>query len=85
MDTVTLKYPVKFQGEEVTSLTIRRPKMRDLKKMQGIKDEMEKAMTLIADLAEVDPKFVGELDPDDFKVLSDKVGEYMGASADQTP
>ena len=85
MDTIELQYPFEYKGERFTELTVRRPKMRDLKKAQGIKDELEKSMRMMADLTEVDPKVIDELDPVDFATLSDKVGEYMGVSAEQTP
>ena len=37
-ETYELQYPFKHKGEEVTELTIRRPKMRDLKKFEGIQE-----------------------------------------------
>ncbi len=83
-ETITLEYPFTFQGEEITELTIRRPKMRDMKKSQKHKDDMEKSIAMIADLAEVDPKLIEELDTEDFGTVSAKVGEFMGVSAEQT-
>ena len=84
-ETITLKYPFTYQGEEITQITIRRPKMRDMKKAQKHKDDMEKSIHMIADLAEVSPGLVEELDTEDFGAVSAKVGEFMGVSADQTP
>lgn len=79
-ETITLQYPVTVDGEEITALHIRRPKMGDLKRGQKHKDDLEKTIHLIADLAEVTPKVVEELDTADFAAVSDKVGEFMGAS-----
>lgn len=84
-ETITLQYPFSHQGEEYTEITIRRPKMRDMKKAQKHKDDMEKSIHMMADLAEVTPAVIEELDTEDFKAVSDKVGEFMGVSGDQTP
>ncbi len=82
-ETVRLQHPFDFKGEHISELTLRRPKMRDLKKSQSYKDDLDKSMRMIADLAEVDPKLVEEIDPEDFGRLTDIVGEFMGASAGQ--
>lgn len=79
-ETITLKYPVTVDGEEITALHLRRPKMADMKRAQKHKDELEKSIRIIADLAEVSPQVIEELDTADFKAVSDVVGEFMGAS-----
>lgn len=79
-ETVTLQYPVTVDGETITELALRRPKMRDMKRAQKHKDDLEKAIHMIADLAEVSPAVVEELDAADFAAVSDKLGEFMGAS-----
>ena len=80
-ETVTLQYPVTVDGETITALHIRRPKMRDMKRAQKHKDDLEKSIHMIADLAEVSLAVVEELDTADFTAASDKVGEFMAASA----
>lgn len=84
-ETVTLEYPFTFDGAEVTELHLRRPKMRDMKRAQKHKDELEKTVAMIADLAEVSPKLIDELDTADFTELSKLVAGFMGVSEDQTP
>ena len=79
-ETITLQYPVTVDGETITELTLRRPKMADMKRGQKHKNDLEKSMHLIADLAEVTPKVVEELDTADFAAVSAKVGEFMGVS-----
>lgn len=78
--TITLQHPINADGEDITELTIRRPKMRDIKRAQKHKDDIERSMALIADLAEISPKAVEELDAADFEAVSKIVGEYMGRS-----
>lgn len=83
-ETIELQYPVTVDGEEISTLSLRRPRMRDMKRQQKVKDDLEKAMTMIADLAEVSPKVVEELDPVDFTRLSDWVGNCMPQPEDAT-
>lgn len=84
-NTVRLTYPVIVKGETYEELSLRRPKMRDLKKAQACKSDMDKAITIIADLADVPPSVIEELDPTDFKALSEIVGEYTGDAAGTAP
>lgn len=79
-ETIPLQYPVTVAGETIAELHLRRPKMGDMKRAQKFKDDLERSIRIIADLAEVTPETVEELDPVDFKVVTDKVGEFMGAS-----
>lgn len=82
-ETVRLEYPFEFKGEHISEVTLRRPKMRDIKKSQTFKDDLDKSLRMIADLAELDPKAVEELDPIDFGRLADVMGEFMGDAAGQ--
>lgn len=75
-----LKHPFEFNGEQVTTLSIRRPKLRDMKRVQKVKDDLEKSITMLADLAEVEPKLLEELDTEDFTRACDLLGEFMGVS-----
>lgn len=79
--TLDLKHPFEFGGETVTELHIRRPKLRDMKRAAKVKDDLEKSVTMLADLAEVTPKLLEELDTEDFTRACDMLGEFMGVSA----
>lgn len=82
-ETYTLQYPFEFDGEEVTELTLRRLKRRDLKKFEKIKSNTAKVDAMIADLAEVSPNLVDELDAVDIRGLSDVLVGFMGLSEDE--
>lgn len=69
-ETYKLKFPVQDGAQSYTVLTIRRPKMRDVKKFEKIADPMEKSCVMITDLAELPPSAVDELDPDDFNAIA---------------
>lgn len=84
-EVITLQYPVTYGGVEYTEFSLRRPKMRDMKKQQKKADDLDKATAMIADLAEVPPQVVDELDPVDFTALSDWVGKCMPGAEGQTP
>ena len=77
MQTIELKYPVEATGETFTNLTMRRSKIKDrllVAKMKNVSDE-EKEIRLFANLCEVEPKVIEELDEADYSNLQ-KV--YLG-------
>lgn len=80
--TYQLKYPVTLNGETITELNLRRPKARDLIKSQKAKGgEMEMIATMLADLAEITPRVVNELDAEDFAAVGEVIGNFMTPSA----
>lgn len=77
MQTIELKYPVEATGETLRNLTMRRSKIKDrllVAKMKTASDE-EKEIRLFANLCEVEPKVIEELDEADYSNLQ-KV--YLG-------
>ncbi len=77
MQTIELKYPVEATGETFINLTMRRSKIKDrllVAKMKTASDE-EKEIRLFANLCEVEPKVIEELDEADYSNLQ-KV--YLG-------
>lgn len=77
MTTIKLKHPITADGREVVELTLRRPKVRDLERMDKVSGEMAKAVTLIADLAEISPDQVRELDAGDFAAAAEALGDFL--------
>ncbi len=70
---ITLKHPVKLAtGQTIAKLTLRRPKVRDLKEAQRVSDKPEEQeLALIARLAGLTPEDIEELDLADYKALAD--------------
>lgn len=71
MQTIELKYPVESSGESFEKLTMRRSKIKDrllVAKMKNSSDE-EKEIRLFANLCEVEPKVIEELDESDYANL----------------
>ena len=77
MENITLKYPVEVTGQSYDKLSMRRSKIKDrllVAKMKTTSDE-EKEIRLFANLCEVEPKVIEELDEADYSNLQ-KV--YLG-------
>lgn len=77
MHTINLTFPVEVNGETHSNLTIRRSKVKDrlaVAKMKNASDE-EKEIRFFANLCEVAPGVIEELDEADYKQLSET---YMG-------
>ena len=81
-ETLPLQYPFTHKGEEITQLTIRRPKLGDIKRFEKVKDEMDKATKMLADLAEIAPDVVDQLDMVDFNAASEMIAGFLGVSAE---
>ncbi|WP_434361067.1 phage tail assembly protein [Parasalinivibrio latis] len=78
METITLGYPIEVEGEQITVITLRRPKARDLKHMETAKGgEIAKSIGLIANLAELPPSAIENLDASDFQKVSDVVASFL--------
>lgn len=76
-ETYTLKYPVTVDGQSYEALSLRRPKARDMIKARKSKDELEQMAAMVADLAEVPPKVVHELDAEDFAGIGEVIAGFL--------
>lgn len=71
MQTIELKYPIELSGENLDKLTMRRSKIKDrllVARMKNLSNE-EKEIRLFANLCEVEPKVIEELDEGDYENL----------------
>jgi hypothetical protein len=71
MQKIELTYPIESNGENTTNLTMRRSKVKDrllVAKMKTASDE-EKEIRLFANLCEVEPKVIEDLDESDYANL----------------
>lgn len=76
--SIKLNYPVQAEGRSIEEITLRRPKARDLRKMETAKGgDIAKSIDLIANLAELPPSAIEDLDASDFQSLSDKVAGFL--------
>ena len=78
MQKIKLDSPVKIDGVEINELSLRKPKVRDLivasKKNVS---ESEREVNLIANLAEVSPETIQELDLSDYLKIQDWLKDFL--------
>lgn len=74
-----LAYPITYKGEEFTTLTLRRPKMADVKKLASAKgDALSASAQAVADLAGKPIALIDELDPEDYAPMQIWAQEVLG-------
>lgn len=78
MTNIKLKYPITVNGSEVKELSIRRPKARDLEAMDKAPGQIGKTILLVSNLAELTPDEVREIDGEDYSVIAEHLGDFLG-------
>lgn len=78
----TLMYPIKMDGKEISNISIRRPLVRDLRRMKNLKNDTDMAIRLLADLAEISEQAVESMDAADFRGASEIVAGYVNEGLD---
>ncbi|WP_031485569.1 phage tail assembly protein [Maridesulfovibrio frigidus] len=78
MTTIKLEYPVEDNGGKIEKLEMRRPKVRDqitAKKTSKSSDELE--VLLFANLCEVAPAVIEEMDMKDYSKLQQVYRDFL--------
>ena len=84
--TVKLDHPVTVDGVEHTSITIRRPKVRDERDAKrGGGSDGEAEIKLFANLCEVTPEVIEEMDAADFDRLQDAYFDFFPPGSRRRP
>jgi hypothetical protein len=77
--TFDLDYPVNFQGETIKSLTLRRPKGREIRAMQSGKgSNIERSFEMMGSLAERPSDLFDEMDAADIRKIDGWLNEILG-------
>ena len=78
-ETIKLAHPVKVDGVEIDSITIRRPIVKDLIIAARAKNtnEVDQASRLVSILSELSPKTIESLDVADFTKIDAKVESFF--------
>lgn len=77
--TVSLEYPIKVNGIEVKSLAMRRVKVRDLiAANKSSDDNAERELKLLANLVELAPEEMEDLDVRDYTKLQTQLKVFFG-------
>jgi hypothetical protein len=78
MSTIEIKYPISVDGVKVKSLKLRRPKVRDMLSVEsGQISDAEKEINLFANLCEVTPEALMELDMSDYAKLQKAYQDFL--------
>jgi hypothetical protein len=78
MEKIKLEEPIKVDGVLVHELSLRRPKVRDLL-IASKKDasESEREVNLIANLAEISPEAIKDLDMRDYLKIQETLKDFL--------
>lgn len=77
---VTLQYPVTVDGHEYTVLTMRRCKVKDRRIAAKQPDDASREVHLIANLCEVPPNVIDELDAADYARLTETLQGFFASA-----
>ena len=81
--TITLRYPVTHEGETISSLTMRRPRLRDLLAADRLRGtDAAKEVRIFANLCEVAPDALDEMDLADYAALQSAYRRFTAVSAE---
>lgn len=78
--TIKLQYPVTVDAVEYEELNMRRCKVRDRRAAAKQKTDEDREITLIANLCEVPPSVIDELDSVDYAELQKVLSSFFGSS-----
>jgi hypothetical protein len=74
----TITYELKYPVGSKTKLTIRRPKARDYLAMESTEgNAVEKLLNLMSALTQEDPRFLEDLDGEDFFELEELIEGFL--------
>ncbi len=77
--TVKLQHPIQLEGRELTEISLRRPKVSDVKlARKGRTDDADQETALIANLAGLPPSAIEDLDMADYKQLQGVLADFFG-------
>lgn len=87
--TLTLAFPIDGEGGLISRVTLRRPKVKDLRKIEGLigedgtpnNDDMDAGLAMIAALSDLPEGGVDELDLEDFTILSEALSDFFPKKA----
>ena len=78
-DRMKLKHPFELDGETVEAVSLRRPKVKDLRAIDAAeeKGELEQGAVMIAAVTGLSMEAVDELDTEDFLAITEKIEAFF--------
>jgi len=81
MTKITLDFPIKIDGATIGELSLRRPTVKDMRVARNsAKDDASQEIALIANLAQITPADVENLDIADFVKVQNVLKGFFGLS-----
>jgi hypothetical protein len=80
MIEVTLQFPIKAHGEEVSVLKFKRPTMADMIKMDQADGELGKLAKLIESTAQIPASSVAQIDVSDIGRIAEALSPFFSVS-----
>ena len=82
MSTIKLQHPVTVDGVSISELTMRRSKVKDRLAVANMRDKSdeEKEIMLFANLCEVSPDVIRELDESDYPAVQKVYVSFFGSA-----
>lgn len=79
LTTVTLTRPIVQDGREIAEITLRRPKVGDLRRMDKVPGgDLTKTLWMIGALASLTPQEVDDLDAADLDAIARVIAGFTG-------
>jgi len=76
-ETIKLKYPIKHGDREITEVTLKRLKGKDLVESEKFPGELERSAFLISRATGLPMEAVLEMDGEDFTALSQMIARFL--------
>jgi hypothetical protein len=82
-DTASMKLvrPIRVEERMITEVTIRRPKVRDLRAMEKMREpegtELDQGIAMAAALCDLPLEAMDEMDAADFAAISEVLGSFL--------
>lgn len=78
IEKIELKYPITLDGAKLSVLNLRRPKVRDMLSVEKqCNNDAEKEINLFANLCEVTPESLHDLDMADYAKLQKAYQDFL--------
>lgn len=75
---IELSVPLNDSGNEISTLRLRRPTVRDLLVMDDVEGDLRKTVRMIAQLSDLPPEVIEQMDVKDFEKASTAVADFLG-------
>ena len=79
--TFRLSDPINWEGRQITEVTMTKPRVKDLKRMNaaldGITDRLDQGIVMAATLTGLPVEAIEEMDTDDFTAISEVIADFF--------